>query len=150
MAYICLDCGHIFEDGEQACWSEDRGEFWGVLCSEEVSGCPLCHGSYEKSEPCRICGSEHLPEKLNGGVCEECIDKYRYDAETLYNVGKNDTEKVDINSFLATIFTAKEIDDILHREMQVIAKYALISGNDFIDSDPEWFGEMLEKEVKKN
>ena len=64
MSNKCVECGHIFEEGEQARWSESRGEFWGVPCSEEMSGCPLCHGGYEKTKPCKICGSEHLEEKI--------------------------------------------------------------------------------------
>jgi hypothetical protein len=151
MSFICIDCGKLFEDGQQARWSESRGEFWGIPCRETVTGCPSCKGSYVEAKFCRICGSVHADEdELRGGVCEDCIDKYRYNAEVLYKVGKNDTERVEINSFLATIFTPKEINDILHREMQVIAKYALVNGSDFIESDAEWFGEMLEKEVKKD
>jgi predicted nucleic acid-binding Zn-ribbon protein len=46
--YKCADCGHIFEEGEQAIWYEDRGEFWGVPCRERMTGCPVCHGAYEE------------------------------------------------------------------------------------------------------
>lgn len=48
MMYQCADCGHIFEEGEQAVWYEDRGEFWGVPCRERMTGCPVCHGAYEE------------------------------------------------------------------------------------------------------
>jgi hypothetical protein len=49
MIYKCVDCGHIFEEGEQAVWYEDRGEFWGVPCSERMTGCPICNGDYEET-----------------------------------------------------------------------------------------------------
>lgn len=150
MAYICDDCGHIFEEGEQKRRKESRGEFWGSKSYEYVSVCPICGGSYSEAEVCEICGSAHTEEDLHGGVCDECIDKYRYNPDVLYKVGENDTANVEINSFLATIFTAQEINEILHREMKTIAKYAMVSGNDFIDSDVDWFGEMLAKEVNNN
>ena len=149
MAYKCVECEHVFEEGQQDRWSESRGEFWGVSCSETVSGCPVCHGAYEKAEVCKICGSAHFEEFIHGGVCDECIDKYRFNPEVLYKIGKNDTDSVEINCFLSTIFTPKEIDEILKREMETIAKYGFVNGNEFIDRDVDWFGEMLDKEVNE-
>lgn len=39
--FICLECESTFE--ELATWEEDRGEFWGVPCSEIMTGCPYCY-----------------------------------------------------------------------------------------------------------
>lgn len=147
--YKCLECGHIFEDGEEARWSESRVEPFSYPGNEEMSGCPLCHGDYEECKPCTICGRYHIKDETNNGVCDVCIDQCRYDPETCYKVGKKDTEKVNINCFLATIFNENEINEILYREMQLINKYALINCNDFIDADSDWFADMLE-EVKKS
>lgn len=44
--YKCLDCGAIFDKPAQ--WEEDRGEFWGVPCTETCYGCPVCDGDYEE------------------------------------------------------------------------------------------------------
>lgn len=38
--YVCNDCGRTFE--ELKTWEEDRGEFWGQPCYENMSGCPYC------------------------------------------------------------------------------------------------------------
>lgn len=65
MAYKCIKCGHIFEAGEQAEWTEDYGEKW--------SGCPVCHGEYEETQRCEFCWSEHLDDELFGGLCISCI-----------------------------------------------------------------------------
>ena len=35
--YICDECGETFE--EPKTYYEDRGEFWGQPCREEISGC---------------------------------------------------------------------------------------------------------------
>ena len=48
MAYKCLSCGHVFEEGEQACWTESRGEYWGSPCYETMSGCPVCKEEYDR------------------------------------------------------------------------------------------------------
>ena len=68
--YKCLNCGHIFDEGEQHDWKESRGEFWGSPCSEKMSGCPICKGDYEEVKPCKICGSyEHNADET---YCDEC------------------------------------------------------------------------------
>ncbi len=45
---ICNDCGKVFEDDELATWEESRGEFWGMPCTETMTGCPFCHGDVEE------------------------------------------------------------------------------------------------------
>lgn len=55
--YKCMECGHLFEEGEQKTWEEERGEFWGSPASETMSGCPVCCGAYEEAVACKICGS---------------------------------------------------------------------------------------------
>lgn len=150
MAYICLDCGHIFEDGEQAIWEESRGEFWGIPCTEKMDGCPLCHGCYEKSVPCKICGSEHLRDELSGGVCDGCIEKYQHNIDICFAISKNDTESVELNRFLVSMFDKSEIEEILFRELKEAQKCKTLNCIPFIDGDRDWFGEELAKEVNKN
>ena len=75
MMFKCVDCGHIFAEGEQDTWYEDRGEFWGVPCSERVSGCPTCRGDYEEVHRCKRCDEWHFDDELNDGYCELCEDE---------------------------------------------------------------------------
>lgn len=74
--YCCLECGHIFDENDIATWQEDRGEYWGVPCSESVSGCPQCGGDYVKTYRCGECGEWILGGyvKLESGkrICEDC------------------------------------------------------------------------------
>lgn len=150
MSFKCLDCGHIFEEGEAAVWGESRGEYWGVSCSEEVSGCPLCHGDYEETIPCDICGSEHLEDELNGGVCEDCIYEHRYDIETCFNIGANDPADIKINCFLSTMFSNKDIECILMKILRDSAKTNKVDCRKFIRGNIVWFAENLVEEVNKN
>lgn len=72
MAYKCYECGHIFEEGEEARWEEDRGEFWGMPCTETMTGCPNCKGGFEKTVRCKNCLGEFLSEELEDELCDEC------------------------------------------------------------------------------
>lgn len=145
MAYKCVECGNIFEEGEQIRWDEDRGEFWGSSCSETMSGCPCCGGSYEETKACEICGSEHLENELLNGVCEECINEYKKDIDVCYKVGKNDFESINLNCFLATMFSAEEIEQILLEKL----KKEKADCSEFANADIYWFAERLTEEVKK-
>lgn len=89
MAFKCLECGHIFEDGEEARWTEAHGE--------QFSGCPLCRGEYEETKPCKHCGSEKLDDELYEGWCEDCLrEQITYDTFFDYCEANNDDHYLDI------------------------------------------------------
>ena len=69
--YKCVECGNLFEEGEQVTWEEDRGEFWGSPCIERMSGCPICGGDYEEAKPCKICGGYEGIDECEE-YCNEC------------------------------------------------------------------------------
>lgn len=146
MAYKCLSCGHIFEEGEQATWEERHG--LDAPPYEKLSGCPICKGDYEKTTPCAICGSEHLEDELNGGVCDECIDEHRKDFNTCYEVSLGETTQIEINSLLASLFDVGDIEQIL--KGYILDRWNCVDCSQFIDEDKSWFGERLAEEVKKN
>jgi RecJ-like exonuclease len=149
MSYICLDCGHIFEDGEQATYKEDCGECWGHTVYKSYSCCPVCGGEYEESTPCAICGSEQLEENLNGGLCDECIDKYKNDIDMCFKIGKNDADKVELNCFLASVFEKSEIEELLFEELKKRNSHVKVDCEKFMNSDRSWFAERLLEELEK-
>ena len=140
MAYKCIDCGHIFEEGEEARWVEPHGEM--------MDGCPLCRGVFEQTIPCEICGAEHLEDELNGGVCEECIDECRNDFNTCYKISFGETREIKINALLASLFDASDIEQILIEYIR--DRQCDVDCSQFIDSDISWFGERLAEEVNKS
>ena len=72
MMYKCENCGHLFEDGEQARWTEDHGEEW--------SSCPICKSEYEEVRICKNCGKWHTENELFDGWCADClIDQITYE-----------------------------------------------------------------------
>lgn len=143
MAYRCLECGHIFEEGEQVSF---RQEYWGMESFLWASGCPICKGNYEETTPCKICGSEHLEEELHGCVCAECVEPYRKDWKACFKIGEKEKTSIYINSFLADMFSENEIEAILY---EFLEKTKEVDCSPFVDSDKEWFGERLLEEVSK-
>lgn len=66
MAYKCLECGHIFEFGEEAVWPEPHGEL--------MTGCPKCHSAYATTVRCFSCHGEYLPDDIyDGSICKDCL-----------------------------------------------------------------------------
>lgn len=148
MAYICLECGHIFEEGEQEEWLEDKGEFWGMPCSEAMSGCPKCHGAYEESVACAICGSEHLEEDLIGGICEECIYERKHDFDMCCRVCGDEKDEIKLNALLVSLFDVTDIETILYQYVK--NNCPDIDCTPFIENDESWFADRLIEEVKKD
>ncbi len=71
MMYRCENCGHLFEDGEQAVWEETHGLDHGPY--EKWDGCPICKGGYEEVHQCKECGGWHTENELYEGWCEKCL-----------------------------------------------------------------------------
>jgi DNA-directed RNA polymerase subunit RPC12/RpoP len=139
MSYKCLECGNIFEYGEDQTWVESHGE--------KLRGCPICGGAYKKTVKCSICGGEFLKGELHGGcVCNECIDEYRKDFDTCYNLSKNEKEKVEINILLISLIGEDNIEKILYHYLKCQNN---VDCSGFIDEDKDWFAERLAEEVKK-
>jgi hypothetical protein len=149
MAFKCLECGHIFEEGEQARWEEHHPYGMGYA-TESFSGCPVCKGDYEETERCAICRKECLPDELDGGVCEECIDSYRYNIDICVEIGKQSMEEIEINGFLASMYSIDQIESLLWKDLVQASKEMRIDCSPFIDVDSSWFAERLTEEVKKD
>lgn len=147
MTYKCVECGHMFDEGEQAVWEENQGEYWGSPAMETMSGCPRCKGGYEETVPCERCGSMHLEEELVEGWCEDCIDQYRNDIEMCYKTGECDNVPVAINGFLAAMFEEEEINQILMNALRESRKYGPVDCSVWIYTDKEAFVSMA-KEVE--
>ena len=142
MAYKCLECGNIFDEGEEKRWTEPHGE--------EMTGCPICNGAYEKTVKCELCEGEFLEEELFGGVCQECIDGYKYDVDMAIEIGKKEKESVEINGFFANIFSTHEIELILYDAIKERERFFRIDCSSYAYEDLYDFGEKLAEEVKKS
>ncbi len=147
--YKCLDCGCVFD--EPISWSESRGEYWGMPCSEEVSGCPYCKGDYEEAYKCEECNEFFLEEELHSDLCEECVKKKFYNIETCYKVGRESRLHIELNGFLASLFNGNEAE-IEYILIEEIKKSGKITFEDFDKFAKDGFEEFvwIAKEVNKN
>lgn len=148
MAFKCLECGHIFDYGEELRWEECVGTYGESPAFEKHSGCPLCKGEYEETKRCEICGSEHLDDELFGGVCKECIDEYRKDFKSCYEISFGEKEKIKINSLLASLFEPSDIEAILIKHIKTNCPD--IDCSKYIDNDIDFFAERIIEEVNKH
>ena len=145
--YKCLECGHLFDCGEERSTREYRGECFGFPAYEDVISCPVCGGDFAETKQCKICGSEHLEEELSGCVCQECIEPYRKKFDFCYKISLGETTEIKINSLIASIIDESDIEAILLDYVKT--RMPGVDCSPFIDNDI-WFGENLAKEVKKN
>lgn len=87
--YKCENCGHLFEEGEQARWTEEHGE--------KFDGCPLCRGGYEEVHQCKECGDWNTENELYEGWCEKCLrETINYDTFFEYCEANKDERYLDI------------------------------------------------------
>ena len=95
MMYKCCDCGHLFEEGEQAVWEERHG--LDTPPYEQWSGCPICKGDYEEVHQCKECGDWHYEDELYDGWCEKCLrETINYDTFFEYCEANKDEQYLDI------------------------------------------------------
>ena len=110
MMYRCENCGHLFEEGEQAVWEERHGFDHGPY--EEWSGCPICKGDYEEVHRCKECDEWHTEDELYDGWCEKCLrETINYDTFFDYCEADKKTHYLDI-FVMAYRFDMAEPDNI--------------------------------------
>lgn len=139
MFYKCLNCGHIFEEGEEKCIKEMHGFANGN--GEEFFVCPSCGGDFEETVQCSICGSHFLDGELTNGVCDTCINEYRFDPEFCYKISVGESKKVEINTFLASVLDVGDINQILFEYVK--KNKEKIDCMPFIDDDRYYFAESI-------
>lgn len=146
MAFKCLSCGHIFEEGEQARW-EEHHPYGMDYAAEEFSGCPICNGDFEETKQCKICGGEFLEDELNGDdVCDECIEEYSKNFDVCYKISANEKEEIKINALLVSLLDVNEIETILYHYLKTKRD---IDCSKFVNQDKDWFADRLAEGVSK-
>ena len=147
MAYKCLECGHIFEAGEEIRWEETHGLDYPPY--EKFCGCPLCQGSFEETVKCKACEEEFLQAELNGGcVCNKCIEEYSRDFDICYKIADTEKEEIKINALLVSLLDINEIEAILYQQLKSVEQN--IDCSAYIEKDKCWFAEKLAEEVRNN
>lgn len=154
--YKC-ECGHTFKDSEFLVKSEYMGEFWGEPAYKDFSYCPYCGGDCcEEASQCHECGGVFLDDEMTEGYCDGCIanmvSDYKYNIAKCYSLSRSSGEKeeVEIDFFLASMFSPELINEVLYRELVQCSAIAPVDCTPFIEADEYWFKDRIVEEVKKN
>ncbi len=107
--YKCLECGHIFDDGEESVTRDYHDEIPGGFY-EELTSCPVCGGEYEKAVRCERCGGAFLQDELYSAYCcDECL-KEALTADSFLDfsesdlLASSDTSVHIVEDFMITTF----------------------------------------------
>ena len=139
--YKCYECGHIFEEGEQ----NYSGDGWN---EPKTAICPVCGGAFGGANFCSRCGGQFLEDELTEGFCEDCvngaIEEYSFDHITkLYLMASDEKEEVELNSFIVSMFSPSQINELLLRELLKSDKIKKADCSHFVKSDKNWFLEKI-------
>ena len=152
---ICENCGKTMLESEVRTRIETfelkttMGSFFDPQYFDE--GCD-CGGAFVEAEICPICG-EYKPKDLNK-VCDYCLEDEET-LETALEMGDKFKDEVEINSFLASVFTPQEIEEILTREFKqangsFLRDYTKDMVKDYLYTEKEVFADFIhDKKCKK-
>lgn len=116
--FVCDECGAEFE--------------------KDYDGCPKC-GSSDYKRVCAACGDINADD----GMCDECVDKYAFDYDTLIKASDKCTnDKVQVPALAAEVLNNEQIRLALFSYI----RQHKIDCRAFIESDRGWFADFLEKE----
>lgn len=146
MKYICLECARTFDDPEICV--ERHGFTDGLY--EKYSVCPYCGGGYTEVATCAFCGKETFEDELLDGICDDCIDEYKYDVDMCTRIGGLEKVSVEINLLYASLYSAQDIEELIRRDIEDTLKIKKVDCSAFIEKDKLWFAERLNEEVNKN
>lgn len=138
--WICLKCEARLDDSEikeKKSWlAEDYYETIGV--------CPHCgNDEFAEAKYCKECGEWKPEDEFFDDVCKSCqedlIAEYRHNPEKVYFATIDDTDKIEISTFLKTMFSTVEIERILLNKL----KETGADCEKYIDIDREFFLEHI-------
>lgn len=152
---ICENCGNTILESEIKTRTEtsisetSSGFIFDVEHYDE--GCD-CGGAFVEAEICPICG-EYKPKDLNK-VCDYCLEDEET-LETALEMGEKFKDDIEINSFLASVFTPQEIEEILTREFKqangsFLREFTKDMVKDYLYTEKEVFADFIyDKKCKK-
>lgn len=150
MKYICDSCGYVLDETEIPTYRDDFGyetELGHYSAIKEFSKKCLCGGNFEEATECKICGQPFANVEL-GGICNECLEDAA-NFETALEVGADNKDLVEINSYLLYEFEASEIEEILKRELLNAEKFGYKNrAKDYLLQDTYYFANWLKKAME--
>ena len=141
---VCNVCGDVIEDYEIPTRTQCHGHTsLGQELLETIDGNCSCGGEYVEATQCKICGEWFDNEEMHG-ICECCLEEFETVPVAL-EMGKEYTEEVEINGFVANALSNEQINKILVKwvseniidHSKEVVKYC--------NEDKEYFSEWIEQ-----
>jgi hypothetical protein len=147
--YICNSCGRLIDElptssqchGYTGLGDELREEFAETEC--------YCGSEFVEARQCKICGGYYSDEDYPYDVCECCAEEYQ-SLKIALEIGSNNTEKINVNGFVAHMLTEEEINKILTKH--ILDNFAEDKTNvsDYCKNDMDYFADLIiEKEAER-
>nr|DAG65932.1 MAG TPA: rubredoxin iron binding domains containing a [Caudoviricetes sp.] len=140
--FRCLECGNIFEDGEQKRIKECMGDSCDVATYQEFDVCPCCGGDFETVVYCDKCGRIYNCDDVLNGLCKDCIAE-NTTVNECYKAADGEDEQIKINAFLAEALSKKEIEKVLLQYLINNSDKFKEKVKDFVNEDVYWYVERM-------
>lgn len=149
--YVCDSCGDVVDEDDLPTYEEDfgfdTGVGWKSMTQTFTDNC-ACGGNFVEGKKCSLCDEYYDPDKLEGGVCEYCLEQ-EATLENAIRFGDDNQEEIAINGYLARSFTNTQIEEILTKHLVEAQKITPAKINqeakDYCLDDKSCFGEWLEE-----
>lgn len=149
--YVCDSCGNVVDEDDLPTYEEDFGfdtsVGWKSMKQSFVDSCS-CGGNFVEGEKCYQCQEYFDPDKLEGGVCENCLEQ-EATFDNAIKLGDENQEEIAINGYLASSFTTTQIEEVLTKHLIEAQKITPAKINkeakDYCLDDKSCFGEWLER-----
>lgn len=149
--YQCDKCGKQYDELPRAV--QESFEMWGhrfrysdgrmLECTAIQPNGKRCGGDLFEIKKCNFCGEDFPANKIFNGLCRDCVIEST-DLDTAIKSGKNNTEYVEINGFLSSMFPKYEINQILTEHLKgTEQKYIKDNLADYVDANVEYFSERV-------
>lgn len=137
--FKCLECGHIFEEGEQFVVVEQH-PYGDTTAEESFAYCPVCGGDFEETKSCKKCGGEFLEDELFGGYyCADCLrNVMNFESFLAFATsGVNYSSEVDTleDFMLRVVFEVDGHDEILTCSSYTFKNFLRNTYSELVQSD---------------
>ena len=117
---ICEYCGQVYDENDIEPCVERTYVGSELVHEEEYYGCD-CGGMIVPAVQCGFCGEYCTEDDLVEDICRKCLDE-QCTYENVIEMGIECTENYELNGFLASVFSPREIEAILQITFEKMPK----------------------------
>lgn len=135
--YKCLNCNELLDEDELDYVSNRYGEYY-----KRERVCPYCKSNdIEGLKECPYCDEVILESE---DCCEECAEAFNsaIDIHRMFKTSEHmETAGIEINPYLAEMFSTKEINEILFAHLKEAAFSSVVAAQKVINTNQRFIKE---------